>query len=78
MIFEDPLPVDFKEVPKKNRKEIVDKVLKGKYTYGDKKIKGVAAFDRKKILDLNGTFTPRGLTGFFGILKRFLPQPSKK
>lgn len=71
MDFEDPLPVDFQQIPKKNRKDIVNKVLKGNYAYGNTKLKGVA-FDTK-FLDLNGTFTPRGFTGFLDIVKRFFP-----
>lgn len=81
MVFESPLQIQFENVPDKNRKETVDKVLRGKYDFEGrmkKKEKGSSFSDLKKSLDLNGTYDNSSGTGFLDMFKRLFPQATKR
>lgn len=81
MEFESPLTVDFKSVSEKHRKEVVDRVLRGKYEYEgkiDKSQSDPALSGLKKALDLNGTYQSSSEGGFLGLFKRLMPQTSKR
>jgi hypothetical protein len=79
--WETPLPIQFENVPDKNRKEIVDKVLRGKYHFegrAKREEKESSFSDLKKSLDLNGTYDRPSGSGFMDMFKRLFPQTSKR
>jgi hypothetical protein len=80
-VFETPRPIEFAPVPDKNRKGIVDKVLRGQYEY-EGKVKGTSKEDPtsnlKKSIDLNGTYSDSAEGGFLGLFRKLLPQLSKR
>jgi hypothetical protein len=79
--FESPLPIRFETVPAKKRREIVDKVLRGKYEYegkSGKQFKDETVSELKRALDWNGTYKSGEWSGFLGLFKRLLPQTAKR
>jgi hypothetical protein len=81
MEFESPLPVQLDGIPAKNRQEIVDKVLRGKYELegrGKRVEKNAALSTLKKTLDMNGTYKNAAGVGFLDMFKKFFPQTTKR